>query len=283
MNRGVGEIEATQRFVPEGLYPVFEATTRLGDISVLVAVTVVAALILERDRACSVFGVVVGGFALLSGLKATFALGRPPSELHLIDTATTGFPSGHALGATVVYGALALSLTVGTRRARFAAAFAIVAGVSVSRVVLGVHYLLDIVVGAAVAAGYLWAMDRYARPDPGRTLAVAASIGLLAVAAGVVFGPTPRTACVDAVCLDRDTATWAAAGIGGVAAWYAGDRPFASAGRATAILMPLGLVGGGTLLWADSTLLADVVTAALGAAGVVVLADRGGSVRRLLP
>ena len=288
MDRGFGEVELAQRLVPEGLLPVVEVATRAGDIPTLAAVTAGAVLVLERDRAIHYLGVVVGGFSLLAGLKAAFALSRPPVELHLIETATTGFPSGHAMGATLVFGGLALALEVGSRRARVAAAAVPIAAAPLSRIVLGVHYLVDVVVGIGAAVGFLWAVERYARGDPARTLAVGAGVGLLAVAAGVVFGPTPRTACAGAVCLDRDAAVVGAAALGAFVAWRVVDRRSSSldpAGRlfgatrtrtlSLVVLVPLLL---GALLWVGSALLYVIVAAAVGAAVLVSLAGRGATV-----
>jgi len=88
-----------------------------------------------------------------------------------------GFPSGHALGTTMVWGGVALILDQGTRRARAAVAGTVVALVSLSRLVLGVHYAVDVVVGVALgllALGALyWLTDRgptpagcYCSPSP---------------------------------------------------------------------------------------------------------------------
>lgn len=278
MSRGIGEIETAQRLVPESLLPVAEAVTRLGDLSVLVAVTIVAVLVLERDRAVHLLGVVVGGLALLAGLKAALSFGRPPSELHLIDTATTGFPSGHALGAAVVYGGLALSLDAGTRRTRLALVAPLVAAISLSRVVLGVHYLVDIAVGLSVAIGYLWTIERVGRRRPDRALAVGAGLGLAAVVVGIAFAPTPRTSCLGAMCIDRDVVAPAAAGVGAVLAWNWTNRPGASRPLAWRAALPVGLVGGGALVWTGSTLLSNAIAAGIGAAVLVVVA---GSCARL--
>ena len=282
MNRGVGEIEAAQRLVPEWLYPLLEATTRLGDVSVLVAVTIAAVLVLERDRAVALFGIVIGGFALLAGLKATFGFPRPPAEVQLVETATTGFPSGHALGATVVYGALALAVDVGSRRARYVAVAILVSAISLSRVVLGVHYLADIAVGGATAVGYLWLADRSVRAGLGRTLAVALSLGVAAVAAAAVFGPTPRTDCLEAVCLDQDAAMWAGAAVGAATAWGVGDRWPTVLRPAFAFVVAFGLLAGGAVTVLYASPLLRVIPAAFGAAALVLLSGRGARVRQRL-
>jgi membrane-associated phospholipid phosphatase len=275
MSRGIGEIEAAQRFVPETLIPLVELITRVGDTSTLVVVTVVAALVLDRDRGLHLLGVVIGGFALLAGLKAVFGLPRPAAELHLIDTATTGFPSGHALAPTVVYGGLALLLRIGTQRARFVVLGVLIVTISLSRIVLGVHYLVDIAAGIAIGLGYLWGIKRYARRRPRRTLAVATFLGAVALVAGLVFGPTPRTVCAEAVCLDQDTAGAAAAGAGALIAsiafqWSNGGRTF-TLGTVTFAVVLLG----GAYLWIDAVLVRTLVVSAVGAVVLAVLVERG--------
>jgi hypothetical protein len=277
MNRGIGEVEAAQEIVPEALLPVAESVTRFGDVSTLVAVTVVVALLFDRDRGLFLFGAVIGGFALLSGLKAAFGLPRPPAELHLITTGTTGFPSGHALGATLVYGGLACLLRVGTRQARFAVAGVGIVLISLSRIILGVHYLVDSVAGVLIAAGYLWGMGRYMRREPQWTLVAGAVLGVFAILTGVVFGPTLQTTCVEAVCLDTDTAQVAMAGVGAVGAWTLGQMyGVRSIGLA---LLALGALLGGGLVLTGSGTLTDLIATALGA-GAIVLAIEHGIVHR---
>ncbi|WP_152031267.1 phosphatase PAP2 family protein [Natrarchaeobaculum aegyptiacum] len=276
MDRSVGEIEFAQRLVPDVLYPAVEAITRLGDVSVLVAVTVVVTVVLERDRALAFFGIVIGGFAILGGLKAALALGRPPGEVHLIETATTGFPSGHALGAAVVYGGLALALERG-RRLAVAVVAPLVVAIALSRIVLGVHYLVDVVVGLGVGVAYLAAVDRIRRSGPERTLWLATALGLGGVFVGIVFGPTPRTACLGPLCLDQDTIVPAAAGIGALLTVRAGSNPVADHHLRWLVLVPVAVVGGGVVVVTDSVLLSSAIVAGIGGAGVTVLAGRGGA------
>lgn len=110
-----------------------------------------------------------------------------------------GFPSGHATGATVAYGALALVLDrlAGLRR-RLGAAALVVVVVALSRVAIRVHYLVDVVVGALLGVvvllvGLWLAGDERIRPStrgnpldptPVFLLAAAISAGAVAVAVG---------------------------------------------------------------------------------------------------
>ncbi len=69
------------------------------------------------------------------------------------------FPSGHAMGSTVVLGALSyLAVRTTTRwqwkAAWLALAWTLIAAIALSRVYLGVHWISD--VAAGVVAGALW-------------------------------------------------------------------------------------------------------------------------------
>jgi undecaprenyl-diphosphatase len=100
-----------------------------------------------------------GGGALDWELKRYFARARPAAAQMLMHATGYSFPSGHAMGSTVVFGALAYLVFRAHIRWRWKAAaiaFAttLVIGVALSRVYLGVHWISD--VGAGVTAGLLW-------------------------------------------------------------------------------------------------------------------------------
>jgi len=93
-----------------------------------------------------------------------------------------GFPSGHTFGSTLVWGGFALIVGEGKRsRAWLAFAGAVVGIVSLSRLVLGVHYLVDVVVGVGLGLVVLGAL--YVVADrgtvPGRVLLVSVGVGVL--------------------------------------------------------------------------------------------------------
>jgi len=153
-----------------------------------------------------VLGLVLAYVAFIGVLKNAFRLPRPPGagvaptlgwiptvlEPVFADIATghgPGFPSGHALGTTMVWGGVALVLERGARRTRLAVAGGVVALVSLSRLVLGVHYAVDVVVGAAIgllALGALyWLTDR--GRDPGRVLLFAVVAGIVGLFMGITF------------------------------------------------------------------------------------------------
>lgn len=98
-----------------------------------------------------------GGGLVVRSLKELFARARP--DVAVVEAAGYSFPSGHAFAGMVFYGMLVVLVWRATRRAdaRTAAAMLaglVVLGVGLSRVVLGVHYLSDVVAGWG--AGLAW-------------------------------------------------------------------------------------------------------------------------------
>ena len=162
-----------------------------------------------RRVGATLLAVAVAALAVTTALKSVFMFPRPvgaetatpPAWLPTVVEAAYenvatgagfGFPSGHAIGATMVYGGLAAFLDVWDRRTRWLAAGGVIALVSLTRVVLGVHYLVDVVVGVAVGLVALAAFHRVARsgfePRPDRVFFAAALCGLAAFAVTIAGG-----------------------------------------------------------------------------------------------
>jgi membrane-associated phospholipid phosphatase len=233
MSRGIGEPELLER-LPEAATAVAGLVTQLGDAwFVLVAVGVLFVLG-TRDQSLTddpasdcafLFALVVGAYSATTVFKYAFALPRPPG----VGTATPpawlpalahaayeslvtadgyGFPSGHALKTVAVYGGGALILDVWDRNRRLVVAGAVTAVVAASRVVLGVHYAVDVVVGVAVGAAFLtgtmWLTD--GRPTPALTLST--------VLGGLAF----------ATAGDLRSGLALSAAAAGLAVWVATDR-----------------------------------------------------------
>lgn len=281
--RDFGEVEFVRTVLPEWILPVMEAITRLGDLWMLLAVATLAYLYVGGRRGGYALGTVLGGLALLAGLKAVFALPRPPTELHYVATGTTGFPSGHAMGATVVYGTLAMTLDeLGTETARFAAAGALVVAIAFSRVALGVHYAVDVVAGIVVGLAYLGFASRTVDGNPLRAFGAATLFAVAGLVAGTATGATPYAHCVRALCFDPDTVVAVGATSGGLLGWLvagstsappgsvrdrlAADPAFAASGAGVAIVS-VGLVVGLAVL---PVLVVPAVLAGAGVAGVLV-------------
>jgi membrane-associated phospholipid phosphatase len=139
--------------------------THLGGSAVLItlmaAVGLVAALATRHQRwALLGFLLTVGvGITIVNnGLKLLVDRDRPDVVTHLAETHSASFPSGHSASAAACWAALAV---VAGRRwprqprhwlAGIAAAIAVL--VASSRVLLGVHWLTDVIAGVIV--GWTW-------------------------------------------------------------------------------------------------------------------------------
>jgi undecaprenyl-diphosphatase len=103
---------------------------------------------------------VPGGQVLNVVLKHTFERARPHFAEPILELTTYSFPSGHAMGATVLYGFIACCFA---RHARswwgrvlpLVLAAAMVATVAFSRMYLGAHYLTDVLAGAVEGCAWL--------------------------------------------------------------------------------------------------------------------------------
>jgi undecaprenyl-diphosphatase len=102
---------------------------------------------------------VPGGALLNVLLKYSFRRGRPAFDDPLLTLHTYSFPSGHAMGATVLYGVLAAFAVWTVWGWRWRVLAAVLAGLLIllicfSRVYLGVHYLSDVLGG--IVEGVAW-------------------------------------------------------------------------------------------------------------------------------
>lgn len=155
MTRGIGGIEALRSLLPPWAIDAFAVLTTLGDTAFLLAVFLMLYWFYDRDQGAIALAVFLGGVLLITGLKTAFALPRPPASLREVAEGGYGFPSGHAFGATVGFGLLALVLRTPRRPLRIGLAAVAVLVVSASRVAIGVHYVVDVVAGIALGLGYL--------------------------------------------------------------------------------------------------------------------------------
>lgn len=183
MSRGIGAVEAVQSLLPQIVVDAFAVITQLGDAWLLVTLAALFYWLRDDDRETGavLVGLVLGALALTVALKAAFALPRPPDAFHAGHADGFGFPSGHAIGATVVWGGLALLSDAWTRRRRLAAAAGVVALVTFSRIAIGVHYAVDVVAGVAVGTAFLLGALAVGRDEPRRLLWAVAGVGLVAL------------------------------------------------------------------------------------------------------
>jgi membrane-associated phospholipid phosphatase len=108
-----------------------------------------------------VLAVLVGEVSIFVGVTALVDRNRPPVRHLDAAPATSSFPSGHTAAAVALYGAIAL---LASERARSralvwivaAAAVLIPVAVAAARMYRGMHFLTDVVAGAALGAVWLF-------------------------------------------------------------------------------------------------------------------------------
>lgn len=206
MSRGLGETEIVAG-LPDTVALLAAFVTMLGDVwfvFILLGVlywfgpALPGPLSLSRRRAAFGIALALSGLAVTTALKELFRLPRPlgagePAGAALVPETLVplyaqigaadgfGFPSGHAVAAVVVYGGLAL--LVGSRRG-YAAGAVLCVLIPLSRVALGVHYLVDIVAGVAIGATLLAVVYRLCGrgETPGRAMFLALLAALVGAA-----------------------------------------------------------------------------------------------------
>jgi membrane-associated phospholipid phosphatase len=139
------------------------AITQLGNPNVVIPIAIITLIFLWLDRHYSeakFFAIAcLGGAILNTGLKLVFRKSRPALWHRLIEETSYSFPSGHALGAVVLYGAIAyLGSEYYPRFAGwiYGGAIALIVLIGLSRLYLGVHWPTDVMAGYSV--GSLWLM-----------------------------------------------------------------------------------------------------------------------------
>jgi undecaprenyl-diphosphatase len=142
---------------------VLNAIASIGGRPIMIwLVTIAVALLLIRRRTrLAVYLLVTGVGALMldPSLKTLVGRLRPVVDVPVAAAPGNSFPSGHAFGSAVVYGALLLvflpTLRPAWRRAAVAVVGVLVLAIGVTRVALGVHYVSDVLAGWLLAGAWL--------------------------------------------------------------------------------------------------------------------------------
>lgn len=135
--------------------------TALGDPPAVATIFVItiAWLLMKRHYTDGIRFTIAcaGGVVINQGMKLFFAKPRPELWPRLIAETSFSFPSGHAVGAMVVYGFLAYILTKQLSHLKiyiWTIASVLILAIGLSRLYLGVHYPTDIIAGYGI--GILW-------------------------------------------------------------------------------------------------------------------------------
>jgi undecaprenyl-diphosphatase len=135
----------------------------LGAANVLTAVVALGAIFLLARRryrlAAYVIVTSLGALVLDPTLKAVVGRLRPVVEHPVAHGGGNSFPSGHALDSLICYGAVVLALLPALgRRHRWiltGVAGSVIVGIGVSRVMLGVHFISDVLGGWSLGVAWL--------------------------------------------------------------------------------------------------------------------------------
>lgn len=184
---GEGFNEALREALPGPVVSLLEVATHLGDGAFLIVLAVVLYWFGREDRRevrAFVIAIGVAALALAVGLKGIFEVPRPNLAFAPVGYDGYSFPSAHAMGAAAFYAALAVVMDLGTRRGRYAVAGTLITVVALSRVVMGVHYLADVLFGVALGLALVAVGIRYLKRQPCPVFVLAFVIAVAAVLLG---------------------------------------------------------------------------------------------------
>lgn len=301
--RGVGEFAVVDA-LPEFIIVIFAAVTHLADPWFLFGLLAVLywfgserLAASPRRAGATAIAVVTCAYAAVALGKAWFAAPRPPGAASPADAPMWlpgllsawyetqgfsdgfGFPSGHATGGVAAYLAVALLYDrVWTPRRRLRGAVAVAVAVAISRVVIEVHFLVDVVAGLLVGIGavfiVLWfagdpriraiggerseSIESPAELDPLPAFLLAAAVSIAAAGVAAANGHTEGVI---------EATIGIATGLGGAVGWLlvTGDEP--SVPMRIAIPALLGTGG----LWVGAYALSSSVAVTLVATSTAVV------------
>lgn len=149
-------IERIQAFVTEGKTSFIMKITELGNVRLVIVLTIILVIMLFFKRKYAE-GLWLGGTVLLCAVVAVLTLKKlfdrdRPEYLQLVTKTNESFPSGHATATTIFYGLIGLVLVLATTKLwkKFVVGFITLAWIVfilVTRIYLGVHYPTDVIGG----------------------------------------------------------------------------------------------------------------------------------------
>jgi membrane-associated phospholipid phosphatase len=159
-----------------------EAVSWMGRPPMLWTVVAIAALVAWRHHARRITTYLLvtttAGGILSSVVKVLVDRPRPEVDHPIVTALGKSFPSGHALSSTVCYGAVLLAylpvIAPRWRRLAVVATAGLVLAIGTSRLLLGVHFLSDVLAGFVLGGAWLiaataifetWRVERGRRPS----------------------------------------------------------------------------------------------------------------------
>lgn len=135
--------------------------TQLGDFNiVIIVITITLSILLQKSyyQEAKFFLLACFGHPILAdGMKLLYGKPRPKLWTHLVEAGSFSFPSGHAIGAVIVYGFIAFLLSghyPKFSRLIYSLVFILIVLIGFSRLYLGVHWPTDVMAGYGI--GFLW-------------------------------------------------------------------------------------------------------------------------------
>lgn len=230
---------AVQEALPEVVIDFFAIFTTLGDGATLVGIAVLLYWFgteENRYKRAMVLAIAVTTLSVVAGIKGILEVQRPlyaaEPALAMAPELYDGYstPSAHSMGAAAVYGALAVVMDIGTRRQRYAVAGTLIVLIPASRVIIGVHYVGDVIIGTLLGL----ALVAVALQLTKRSITPMFALSLLIAVAAFLLGSTEFTTM----------AIGASAG-GLLVWWYVEDLPARPTAGSILLLgvIVLGLLG----------------------------------------
>lgn len=148
-----------------GLTKIMTIITHLGDVVTQTLVTVLIVFILfilKKWRIGLWYGLtVLGGALFLNGaIKELYARARPSQIDPLVQIGGYSFPSGHSMGAIIVYGGLLFLIVNLVHSSRFTLFLTVIfsfmiLAIGISRLYLAVHFPTDVIGGFSLGLSWL--------------------------------------------------------------------------------------------------------------------------------